>query len=291
MAAAGDAPVLITGETGTGKTMLARYIHARCPHPEAPFVALNTAALPKELVESELFGHERGAFTGADRRRRGLFEMAHGGTLLLDEIGSLAVELQAKLLSVLEDGAVRRIGGEAVRPVRVRIVAATNSDLLAAVRRRQFREDLYYRLDVLHIHLPPLRERRRDIGPLCRQMLANLSGGRSAAVSDDEVRRLEAYDWPGNVRELRNVLQRALTLQPGPELRPTALLEQVRPAPPVDPPSDRPALGSLVALEEIERRHVLTVLDRLGHNLARTSRVLGLSESTLRRKLQAWGAR
>jgi DNA-binding NtrC family response regulator len=302
IASRSEAPVLVTGETGTGKNVLARYIHFSGSSPEAPFVAVNAGAIPAELVESELFGHERGAFTGAARQRRGVFEMADGGTLFLDEIGNLSLEIQAKLLTVLDERQIRRVGGEASHPVRVRIIAATNADLEAAVRARAFREDLYYRLDVIHLHMPPLRERLADLGALCRHLVAELGRGRALALPDEELERLAAYPWPGNVRELRNVLERAITLEQGSTLRPSAYLGRER-RPPTGPaatpvpgpgaaPTAAPAagpLGELVPLADVERAHVLAVLRRVDGNLARAARVLEVSESTLRRKLQAWG--
>jgi DNA-binding NtrC family response regulator len=306
IAARAEAPVLVTGETGTGKNVLARYIHFHGPSPDAPFVAVNAGAIPAELVESELFGHERGAFTGAARQRRGVFEMADGGTLFLDEIGNLSLDIQAKLLTVLDERQIRRVGGEASHPVRVRIVAATNADLEAAVRARTFREDLYYRLDVIHVHMPPLRERLQDLPALCRHLVAELGRGRGLHLPEEEIERLGAYPWPGNVRELRNVLERAITLEQGRTLRPSAYLTR-RPERPLAPtpaagpgapaePAAAPgtraeaaAGGELVALAEVERAHVLAVLRRLDGNLARAARVLEVSESTLRRKLQAWG--
>jgi DNA-binding NtrC family response regulator len=205
-AAQRESPVLITGETGTGKELIARAIHLNSKRRAQPFWPVNCAAIPEELVESELFGHERGAFTGAAHPRRGAFEMADGGTLFLDEIGDLSVEVQAKLLRAIETGEIRRLGAERPRRVNVRIIAATNRNLEDLVRKGQFRQDLYYRLAVLRIHVPPLRERREDIPALVRYILVERLKSRKE-VSDEAMALLRAYPWPGNIRELYNVLE------------------------------------------------------------------------------------
>ena len=216
-----DATVLITGETGTGKELIARAIHSHSRRAAKPLIKINCAALPAGLVESELFGHEKGAFTGAIARRIGRFELADGGTLFLDEIGELPLETQAKLLRVLQEREIERVGGGAAIQVDVRIIAATNRDLLKAVRDKTFREDLYYRLSVFPIALPPLRDRAEDIPLLVRFLVDKFAariGKRIDGVSRETMRRLVAYRWPGNVRELENVLERAVILATGPTL-------------------------------------------------------------------------
>jgi DNA-binding NtrC family response regulator len=284
-AAATMAPVLLTGETGTGKTLLARYIHRLSPSRSEPFIAVNCGALPESLAEAELFGFEKGSFTGASGSRRGVFEMAEGGSVLLDEIGAMPVALQAKLLGVLEDRQVRRIGGERQREVRARVMAATNRDLEAAVGDGGFRQDLYFRLDVLRIEMPPLRERPGDLKQLVEVLLGRL-GGDGLMLADGELDRLAAYAWPGNVRELRNVLERSIILaEPGP-LRPSSLL----PAAAVEGSRRPEALVSRIAtLEEVERDHIGEALLQLSGNLTRTADALGIALSTLKRKVARYG--
>jgi DNA-binding NtrC family response regulator len=277
------APVLITGETGTGKTLVARAIHAEGSGAR-PFVLVNCAALPAGLVESELFGSERGSFTGATQTREGLFELADGGTLFLDEVGELAAPIQAKLLTALEEGWIRRVGGARPRRVDTRIIAATNADVEDAVARGALRADLYYRLNVVRIDLPPLRRHREDLADLCAHLLAQLAGGRGATLAEGELAALRAYPWPGNTRELRNVLERALVLQgPGP-LRPSALLAagaRAKAASGVD--------AGPVSLAEHERRHVLAAVERAQGNRTHAAHALGVSVATLRRKLREYG--
>ncbi len=281
LAAGSDAPVLVTGETGTGKTLAVKAVHYAGPRRERPLVSLNCAALPEHLVEAELFGWERGAFTGAVASREGVVEMAEGGTLFLDEIGEMPFPLQAKLLAFLEDRRMKRLGGRNFRTADVRIVAATNADLEARVAARTFRVDLFYRLDVVRLHLPPLRDRAADIPALCDHLLARIAGRRAIPrLADGEHARLMAYSWPGNVRELRNVLERAAVLHRD-ALRPSEMLAQQQPAAPV-PHAEARALR----LDEVERRHILATWASHGHNLARTARTLGISLSTLKRRLQ-----
>ena len=212
-----DVPVLITGESGTGKEVIARALHARSRRAAGPFVAVNVGALPAELLETELFGHVRGAFTGAVRDRVGRFELAQHGTILLDEIGEMPLPLQVKLLRVLQDGVYERVGESAPRRLGARVVAATNADLASAITRGTFREDLYYRLRVVPIHIPPLRERPEDVAPLAHQLVARIGQreGRALRLSPDTVRMLERLPWPGNVRELENALQYACVVCPG----------------------------------------------------------------------------
>jgi len=284
LAATSDSPVLITGETGTGKTLVAKAIHYGGPSPKAPFISINCASLPESLIEAELFGYEKGAYTGAVASRKGLFEMAEGGTLFLDEIGEMPVHLQAKLLSVLEEKKLRRLGSESVRTVTVRIIAATGVKLEDYLG-KTFRKDLYYRLSVIRMHLPPLRERRSDIPQLCRHLMRTIAGGQGVLLSDTESVRLCSYDWPGNVRELKNILERAYLLQKGEEFRPADLLGKT---PQCSQPSgiDSGADAPLLPLEEVEMRHIRHALGRLSGNYTQAAKALGISLSTLKRKLK-----
>jgi DNA-binding NtrC family response regulator len=285
LAASTRSPVLLTGETGTGKSLIAKAIHYRSPASRAPFLSINCAALPETLIEAELFGYEKGAFTGAAQRKKGIFEMAEGGTLLLDEIGDMPLHLQSKLLGVLEDKIVRRLGGESTHFVNVRIITATGVDLESAMG-RTFRRDLYYRLSVFRIHIPPLRERRDDIPGLCRHLMKTIARGREINIEDAELEKLGSYAWPGNVRELRNILERAFFLQKGSAFLPSALLgdlaEVSQPAPPECPEIDEVNLS----LADVETRHIKHVLDKFSGNQTRTAEALGVSRSTLKRKLK-----
>jgi DNA-binding NtrC family response regulator len=289
VAAATDSPVLITGETGTGKTLIAKAIHYRGRPDRGPFISVNCAALPENLIEAELFGFEKGAFTGAVASKRGIFEMAEGGTLFLDEIGEIPLHLQSKLLSALEDRRVRRIGGEAFRPANARIIAATSvhlEDHLGSA----FRKDLYYRLSVVRIHVPALRERRGDIPLLCRHLLDQLSGGSGATLDEQEIAGLTAYDWPGNVRELRNVLERAVLVGKDGVVCPSSFLENIAggAGAAACPGGQAPAAaeGEVLTLDEVEKRYIDEVLKRLSNNYTRTAKALGISLSTLKRKLK-----
>ena len=283
--------VLITGESGTGKELVARAIHARSGRASHPCVAINVAAIPDALVESELFGHEKGAFTGAHAKKLGRFELAHGGTIFLDEIGSLRLDLQAKLLRALQEREIERLGGVRPIPVDVRIVAATNVNLKDAVRARAFREDLYYRLNVVPIHVPPLRERREDIGPLAQYFVRKIArecGRDVRGVSAGALEVLTRYDWPGNVRELENVLHRAVVLTRSQVIH----LQDV----PLD--VAMPGTGSRVgedtgpplrdALEQFERQYILRVLEGVGWNVSHAARRLGVHRNTVLTKLSAW---
>jgi two-component system, NtrC family, response regulator HydG len=297
-AAPTGATVLLEGESGTGKELAARALHAESRRARGPFVAINCAALPGELVERELFGHVRGAFTGAERDSPGLFEAAEGGTLFLDEVGDLALPAQAKLLRVLEERAVTRLGSTAPVPVDVRLVAATHRSLEGLVAERSFREDLLYRLRVITLHLPPLRERRADILPLALHFVAELAArhGRPVADLDEGARRLLlAHDWPGNVRELRNALERAVVLVEGEEIRagdlPPHLAESRAALDPLDA-----ALAGLPfaqararAAEEWERRFLRAALERHGGNVSAAARSLGLHRQSLQKRLRALG--
>jgi PAS domain S-box-containing protein len=288
--AATDATVLITGETGTGKELIARAIHSHSRRAARPLIKLNCAALPAGLVESELFGHEKGAFTGAIARRIGRFELADGGSLFLDEVGELPVETQAKLLRVLQEREIERVGGGAALPVDVRIIAATNRDLLKVVRDQGFREDLYYRLSVFPIALPPLRDRAEDIPLLVRFLVEKFAarvGKRIDGVSREALRRLVAYPWPGNVRELENVLERAVILATGPTLELESDAE-LSTGPAALPAADLPA----PSLEAVERRHILAVLRSSQWVIdgpRGAAQILGLHPNTLRSRLKKLG--
>ncbi len=290
LAANADAPVLLSGETGTGKSLMARFIHYNGVRRKSPFVSLNCATLPESLAESELFGHEKGAFTGASGMRRGIFEMAEGGTVFLDEIGSMQLHLQAKLLGVLEDRRIRRVGGESERTVNARIIAASNSNLKAAVEEGNFRQDLYFRINVMTIVVPPLRRRRQDIPELCAFLFRSLRG-RNWVLSEDELDRLMQYDWPGNVRELRNVLERAVIVQNEEVLQPSQFLSAVDSRERSGMQSEgrvHPSPG-ILRLDEVERDHIEATLRRLDFNLTRTAKTLGVALSTLKRKLDRFG--
>ncbi|MBI1814824.1 MAG: sigma-54-dependent Fis family transcriptional regulator [Deltaproteobacteria bacterium] len=285
--------VLITGETGTGKELVARAIHNLGPRRDKLFVPLNCAAIPPDLLESELFGHVRGAFTGAQAERIGKFEMADGGTLFLDEIGDLAYPLQAKLLRVLQEGVLERVGSNKPIGVDVRVVSSTNRDLASSMRDARFREDLYYRLNVFHIDLPPLRERCDDIGHLAAFFLARAGaelGKGALTLRADAAPLLLGHAWPGNVRELRNVMQRAAVLSPASEIDLTLLrmlLPHVRAEAVADLAADGLRLDA--AVEEVERKVIVRALAVANDKKAEAARLLGISERTLWYKLKRYG--
>jgi DNA-binding NtrC family response regulator len=281
--------VLISGRTGTGKELVARAIHYNSPRASGPFVDINCGALPDHLVEAELFGYQKGAFTGATETRKGLFEVADGGTLFLDEVQALKPELQAKLLRALQERTIRRVGGRENIEVDVRIIAATNQDIAEAVRRGEFREDLYYRLNVVHIYLPELRERREDIPLLIEHFLekyARENNQQPRRFSNEAMRLLMSYDWPGNVRELQNAIEHALALSSGPMLTIADLPPHISGA--VGQMGASDALGQARTLEEVERRHILRVLEECGGNHTRAAEVLGIDRRTLYRKLDKY---
>ena len=300
-----DKIVLISGETGTGKELVARALHAESPYARHPTVIVNCAGIAENLIESELFGHERGAFTGADQQHIGLFETASGGTLFLDEIGELPMRLQSKLLRVLQENEIRRVGGTEQIPVKVRALAATNINLREAVAAGKFRRDLYERLKPLHIQLPALRERREDIPALAKHFLKKETNGCSQKVTDinPEVLSLfDAYSWPGNIRELEGVIGRAVLLAEEDELLPHHLPQELR-TPQVDPLPSADATAAAnpdtaecfmlhfpigTTLKEIEKSAILTTLARENGNKSKTAAVLGISLPTLRAKLRAY---
>jgi len=288
-----DSTVLIAGETGTGKELIARAVHNFSKRSQKPLIKLNCSALPIGLVESELFGHEKGAFTGATERRTGRFELADGGTIFLDEVGELPPEAQAKLLRVLQEREFERVGGTKTISVDVRVIAATNRDLAAAVAAGTFRQDLYYRLNVFPVELPPLRRRTEDVVLLVHYFVARHAAkiGRTIPrVPQEAIQRLVDYPWPGNVRELENVIERAVILSPGPEL---AIAPEALPAV-TAMPVEAERVTDPAALREVERQHIVTVLKRTGWRIdgpQGAARVLNMHPSTLRSRMQKLGIR
>jgi two-component system response regulator HydG len=284
-----DSTVLISGESGTGKEVLARYIHELSSRAEGPFVSINCGALPENLLESELFGHVRGSFTGAVRDKQGLFVAAKGGTFFLDEVGEMSPATQVKLLRVLQEREVIPVGATEPVPVDVRIVAATNRDLDDEIRRGGFRSDLFYRLNVITLHLPPLRERADDVPLLAEHFLKrfNATRGRELRLSPDTMGVLQSYDWPGNVRELENALERAAVMTAGDEIVPVALPARITERAPQ--PLVQASLPPNPTLEIIERAYIHWVLQSEGGNKTRAAEVLGIDPSTLYRKLLRYG--
>lgn len=289
-AAPSGATVLVTGESGTGKERVARLLHQRSPRSRRAFIGVNCGALPESLLESELFGHRKGAFTGAVADKEGLFAAASGGTLFLDEIGETPFAMQVKLLRALQEHAIRPVGATKDIPVDVRVVAATNRDLAALVKEGSFRKDLFYRLRVIPLELPPLRERREDILPLARQLIARTCRQNSCgpcALSSEVLDALSAYSWPGNVRELENAIERAVILAEGqPRIELTDLPPEVRE---LAGREDSPHPDEQLTLAEVERRYVLETLQRCAGNRAAAARALGIGENTLWRRLKAYG--
>jgi formate hydrogenlyase transcriptional activator len=284
--AATDSTVLVTGETGTGKELIVRAIHTLGRRKDKVLVKVNCAALPAGVIESELFGHEKGAFTGALTRKVGRFELAHGGTLFLDEVGDLPLELQAKLLRVLQEGEFERVGGTSTLKVDVRLIAATNRDLERAVSEGRFRADLYYRLNVFPIHLPPLRDRRQDIPRLARHFAMHYAakmGKPVGPLSADAVDRLATYGWPGNVRELQNVIERAVILSSSGRFELPDLSA---------PPADDGPPRRLQSLENVERQHIVAVLEGTGWRVSGdrgAAKILGLKRTTLEARMKKLG--
>jgi DNA-binding NtrC family response regulator len=287
-----DASALLTGESGTGKELAARAIHTQSARANGPFIAINAAAIPETLMESEIFGHERGAFTGAVAVRPGCFELAHKGTLLLDEIAEMPVGLQPKLLRVLEDGRVRRLGGSQEFAFDVRVLAATNRDPREAIEKGTLREDLFYRLNVFQVRLPPLRERKEDLPSLVQHFLKEMNAKHQSnvvALRPEALERMQAYRWPGNVRELRNVMERAVILAKGEWIELSHLPPYLR--------ADDGAQGTQISLPQgataadTERELILKTLEQAGNNKAETARRLGLDVKTIRNKLKTYGVK
>ncbi len=316
-----DATVLITGETGVGKELVAEAMHVMSPRRPGPFVVLDCGSIPQNLIESELFGHERGAFTGATSAHAGVFERAHQGVVFLDEIGELPLSMQPKLLRVLERKEVRRIGGSKTIHVDIRVVAATNRDLGVEVNRGRFREDLYYRLAVARVHVPPLRERREDIPTLINHFLDLIPGASPTAITDETIELMKRHDWPGNVRELRNVIERAVLLSESPMSK-TALRGLPSSSPPPQPipeSNSKPSLppGDTVPtaeysgeergievvvdtkipfkvlkqelVSEFERRYITKLLDEHGHNISSAARAAGIDRMSIHKMLNRLG--
>jgi DNA-binding NtrC family response regulator len=281
-----DHPVLILGESGTGKELVARSVHFLGPRKDKPFVPVDCAALAPTLIESELFGYVKGAFTGAVQAKQGLMEAANGGTLFLDEIGDMPLEMQVKLLRALQQHEVKPVGSTDRRRIDVRIVAATNRDLDAAIKKGEFRQDLYFRLNVVQIKLPPLRERKNDIPLLVTGFLEKFShpDGPSFEMTESAMGRLMGYDWPGNVRELENAIERAIALGTGPYISVTDLPSNLQ-----YPTTERaPAKEEMLPLEELERRAILSTLHQTGGDKQATARMLGIGKTTLYRKLKQY---
>jgi two-component system, NtrC family, response regulator AtoC len=297
-----QATVLIQGESGTGKELVARALYRESPRANAPFIKLNCAAIPENLIESEFFGHEKGAFTGALNKREGRFELAHGGTILLDEISEISPNVQAKLLRVLQERELERVGGNRTIKVDVRVIATTNRNLEHSVDRKEFRQDLFFRLNVVPIHVPPLRERREDVPFLADEFMRRFGRKHGVPVrgfSDASLKVLSEHNWPGNVRELQNVIERAVILsnesgliepehlgmarQSSPHIEPVAL------SPRVNAEGSSPAVDEAMApLAEIEKRHILSTLDRCKGNRTQAAKALGVSIRTLRNKLHEY---
>jgi len=287
---------LIFGENGTGKELVARAIHDRSLRASGPFVEVNCAAIPEELIESELFGHVKGAFTGALAARKGKFELADGGTLFLDEVGDMSLKTQAKVLRALQEQRIEPVGGAGSVEVDVRVIAATNKRLEEEIQKGRFREDLYFRLNVIPFHVPPLRERREDVPLLARHFVEVLSaehGRRARALEPDLLEALSQLPWPGNVRELRNIIERLVIMAPGDSIGlrhlPASLLEAL-PAGAAPAAAAPPETGSLAsAREEFERRYILAKYRECGGNMSRTAEALGVERSNLYRKMKAYG--
>jgi transcriptional regulator with GAF, ATPase, and Fis domain len=296
--------VLISGESGTGKELIARAIHRLSPRADKPFIKVNCAAIPAELIESELFGYERGAFTGAQGRKKGMFELANEGTLFLDEIGDMSASAQAKVLRALQSGEISRVGSEKAIAVDVRVVAATNKDLEVEVKEGRFREDLFFRLNVVPIVSPPLRERKSDIPLLAKGFLRDFcldNGVRNKPIDDEVLEALAERPWPGNVRELRNVVERMAILSGDritlDDLPAEGVLSQERrdSAPPSDFPSAISESGERLTLREYrsraEKEYILQTLDEVGWNISKAATVLGVERTNLHKKMRSYGIR
>ncbi|CZF86026.1 sigma-54 dependent transcriptional regulator [Grimontia marina] len=286
-AACTSASVLITGESGTGKEVLARYVHEHSPRCDGPFVAVNCAAIPESMLEAVLFGHVKGAFTGALQSQSGKFEEANGGTILLDEIGEMSPAVQAKLLRVLQEREVERVGSHKAIQLDIRVIAATNKDLREEVQKGQFREDLFYRLDVLPLHWPPLRERREDILPISHFFIEKYQDSSKCRLSEDAISALSQYNWPGNIRELENVMQRALVMRHGDYITAQDLMLpiELENTPLAVMPAER--FNHVEAKRHAEFQFILDKLRQFGGNRTKTADALGVTTRALRYKLQA----
>ncbi|HEX2076861.1 MAG TPA: sigma-54 dependent transcriptional regulator [Longimicrobium sp.] len=291
--AGSDATVLVTGESGTGKELVARALHAASARAAGPFVAVNCAAIPEDLLESELFGHERGAFTGAVARKVGRFERANGGTLFLDEIGDMSLVLQAKILRALQEREVERLGGEERIRLDVRVAAATHRDLPALIESGDFREDLFYRLAVVRLHLPPLRERPGDVRALALHYAARFARQHARpleSVAEEALQRLEAHRWPGNVRELRNLMERAVLMAAGPVLLPEHVQVDARaPAAAAAPAETLPGYRVEMTMAQVEALHIAQVLARVDGHFGRAGEILDMHRNTVSRKALEYG--
>lgn len=289
--------VLIMGETGTGKELVANSIHYLSSRKDGPFIKINCSAIPDTLMEAEMFGYEKGAFTDARQSKKGLFELADGGTIFLDEIGDMDIRLQPKLLQILENRTLRKLGGIGDMKIDVRVIAATNVELSEMVREKRFREDLYYRLNVMVISLPALRERREDIVPLAEHFMNEnraLEGGEGAGrtLTPESAALLAGYNWPGNIRELKNVIERAMIMAGPGDIRPEHLqLTAAAAEAPSFPAAAPPGYSTDMSLEELEKAHIRNVLEKTGGNITHASKVLGISRYTLREKLKKYGLR
>jgi len=281
--ASSETPVLIRGESGTGKELVAKAIHATSKRAEGPFIAINCAAIPENLLESELFGYERGAFTGANRKKLGHFQLANGGTLFLDEIGDLPGSLQSKLLRVIEDHRITPLGGEKETRIDIRLLTATHRPLEQDIRDGLFREDLYYRINVFPVELPPLRERREDIEELTGHLLSGF-GRDPSDISDEALRKLQMYDWPGNIRELRNVLERAVIVKAEGSIREEDIILGTRPS---ASPGDEPV--ETLSLSEMEKQMIVKVLRLTSGNKSEAARLLGITRRALYGRLERYG--
>ncbi len=287
--AASDATVLITGESGTGKELLAKGIHYNSPRAEGPFVAVNCAAIPENLIETELFGHVKGAFTGAIKDREGRFELANGGTLFLDEVGDLRVDLQAKILRALQERQIDRVGGSHPVSVDVRVIAATNKDIERAVKDGKFREDLYYRLSVITIHMPPLRERKDDIALLVNHFLRKFNRGAEVRIEAEAFSAIKAYGWPGNVRELENVIERASVLKRGDVITLADFPDKMK--------KEKAGVENIIlnlpeegiGLEDLERNLIIKALEKHRGNQTRAAEYLGITRPTLIYRMEKYG--
>lgn len=284
LSAENSAPVLITGETGTGKGVVAKTIYYKDLKNSSSFININCGALPESLIESELFGYEKGAFTGAYTNKKGLFEMAEGGILFLDEIGELPYHLQSKLLGVLDEKKTKRLGSNIEKKINTRIIAATNIDIEKAVEENKFRQDLYFRLSVLRIHLPPLRERVDDIEEITNYFIKDLAFKLNVEIEKEEIEKLKTYYWPGNIRELKNIIERAIILRQGNKIYPSKLLK-ISSSKKINNSIEKKDISTL---GDIEKKHIKFTIDFFNNNHTKAAKTLGISRSTLIRKLKSF---